>query len=74
MIFETTAILLPHVQGGRLRALAVAVEARSPLLPDVPTTAELGYPNTEYMVSWYGLVAPFGTPRKVIDVLNAAGK
>jgi tripartite-type tricarboxylate transporter receptor subunit TctC len=46
MIFETTAILLPHVQGGRLRALAVAVDARSPLLPEVPTTAESDIPSS----------------------------
>jgi tripartite-type tricarboxylate transporter receptor subunit TctC len=61
MIFETTAILLPHVQGGRLRALAVATQARSPLLPGVPTTAEGGYPKLVASF-WSGLLAPAGTP------------
>ena len=71
MIFETTAILLPHVQGGRLRALAVAVEARSPFLPDVPTTAELGYPKI-LASFWSGLLAPTGTPAAIIEKLNLA--
>jgi tripartite-type tricarboxylate transporter receptor subunit TctC len=69
MIFETTAILLPHVQGGRLRALAVAVEARSPYLPDIPTTAELGYPKI-LASFWSGLLAPAGTPAAIIEKLN----
>ncbi len=69
MIFETTAILLPHVQAGKLRALAVATETRSPLLPDVPTTAESGYPKL--MASfWSGLLAPAGTPAGVVQKLN----
>jgi tripartite-type tricarboxylate transporter receptor subunit TctC len=71
MIFETTAILLPHVQGGRLRALAVAVDARSPLLPDVPTTAESGYPKL-IASFWSGLLAPAGTPAPIVAKLNAA--
>jgi tripartite-type tricarboxylate transporter receptor subunit TctC len=71
MIFETTAILLPHIQGGRLRALAVAVEARSPFLPEVPTMAELGYPKI-LASFWSGLLAPAGTPPAVIDKLNQA--
>jgi tripartite-type tricarboxylate transporter receptor subunit TctC len=71
MIFETTAILLPHVQGGRLRALAVAVEVRSPFLPDVPTTAELGYPKI-LASFWSGLLAPTGTPPAIIEKLNLA--
>jgi tripartite-type tricarboxylate transporter receptor subunit TctC len=70
MIFETTAILLPHVQGDRLRALAVATEARSPLLPDVPTTAESGYPKI-LASFWSGLLAPAGTPAAIVDKLNA---
>ena len=71
MIFETTAILLPHVQGGRLRALAVATEARSPLLPGVPTTAESGYPKL-LASFWSGLLAPAGTPSPIVEKLNAA--
>jgi len=71
MIFETTAILLPHVQGGRLRALAVAVAARSPLLPEVPTTAESGYPKL-LASFWSGLLAPAGTPSPIVEKLNAA--
>src|SRR6516165_2278203 len=66
-----TAILLPHVQGGRLRALAVATEARSPLLPGVPTTAESGYPKL-LASFWSGLLAPAGTPSPIVEKLNAA--
>jgi tripartite-type tricarboxylate transporter receptor subunit TctC len=71
MIFETTAILLPHVQGGRLRALAVATETRSPLMPDVPTTAESGYPKL-IASFWSGLLAPAGTPAAIVEKLNVA--
>lgn len=71
MIFETTAILLPHVEGGRLRALAVATDTRSALLPDVPTTAESGYP-TLLASFWSGLLAPAGTPAPIVDKLNGA--
>src|SRR5262249_24387456 len=68
-----TAILLPHVQGGRLRALAVATEARSPLLPGVPTTAESGY--RKLLASfWSGLLAPAGTPSPLVAKLHAAVK
>jgi tripartite-type tricarboxylate transporter receptor subunit TctC len=71
MIFETTATLLPHVEGGRLRALAVATEARSPLLPGVPTTAESGYPKL-LASFWSGLLAPAGTPPGIVEKLNVA--
>jgi tripartite-type tricarboxylate transporter receptor subunit TctC len=71
MIFETTAILLPHVEGGRLRALAVATEARSPLLPGVPTTTESGYPKL-LASFWSGLLAPAGTPPAIVEKLNLA--
>src|SRR5262249_4238803 len=71
MIFETTAILLPHIQAGKLRALALASEARLPLLPDVPTPAESGYPK---LVASFGsgLLAPAGTPAGIVEKLNAA--
>ena len=71
MIFETAAILLPHVESGRLRALAIATDKRSALLPDVPTTAESGYPKL--MASfWSGLLAPAGTPAPIVEKLNGA--
>ena len=71
MIFETTAILLPHIQSGKLRALAVAAEARSPLLPWVPTTAENGYPKLTASF-WSGVLAPAGTPAAIVAKLNGA--
>jgi len=68
--FESLAVALPHIQSGRLRALAVTGEARSPLLPDVPTVAETlpGY----HFSAWLGLVAPAGTPPEAIARLNGA--
>ena len=71
MIFETTAILLPHIESGKLRALAVAAEARSPLLPWVPTTAENGYPKLTASF-WSGVLAPAGTPAAIVAKLNGA--
>src|SRR3546814_2982729 len=60
---------LRGVQGGKLRAIAVSGRTRSPLLPDVPTIAESGYPGFE-VITWFGLVAPSGTPQPVIQRLN----
>jgi tripartite-type tricarboxylate transporter receptor subunit TctC len=66
--------LLPNViaalKGGQVRALAVANATRLPALPDVPTAAELGVRGYESS-AWFGLVAPRGTPRPIIDKLNA---
>lgn len=62
---------LGHVKSGRLRALAAANEKRLEQLPDVPTFAEQGYKGMEAGL-WYGMLAPKGTPREVIDRLNAA--
>jgi tripartite-type tricarboxylate transporter receptor subunit TctC len=62
---------LGHVKSGRLRALAAANEKRLAQLPDVPTFAEQGYHGMEAGL-WYGMLAPKGTPREVINRLNAA--
>ena len=58
------------IAGGRLRPLAVTAAKRLPTLPDVPTVAELGYPGFE-AATWSGLVAPAGTPKAIVDKLNA---
>ncbi|SFP25608.1 tripartite tricarboxylate transporter substrate binding protein [Variovorax sp. 770b2] len=60
---------LPHVQAGKMRALAVLSKTRVPAAPDIPTTAELGMPDL-VMESFYGLFAPKGTPRDIIARLN----
>ena len=64
-------VVLPFIQGGKLRALAVASAKRIPVLKDVPTTAELGLPRFE-VYNWYGLLAPAKTPPEVIDRLYKA--
>jgi tripartite-type tricarboxylate transporter receptor subunit TctC len=60
----------PHIKAGRLRALGVIAPQRSPALPDVPTVAEAGLPNFD-VTTWYGVLAPSGTPRPVVMRLNA---
>lgn len=62
---------LPHIKAGRLRALAVLSDKRSPALPEVPTYGELGYPQMGNG-GWFGIVAPAGTPPSVITKLNKA--
>jgi tripartite-type tricarboxylate transporter receptor subunit TctC len=62
---------LPHIQSGRLRAIAIAGAERTPKLPDVPTTKEAGYPKLDSPF-WLGVVAPAGTPPAIIDKLNNA--
>jgi tripartite-type tricarboxylate transporter receptor subunit TctC len=62
---------LPHIKSGKLRALAVLSEKRSPALPDVPTYGELGFPQMGGG-GWFGVVAPAGTPPEVVAKLNAA--
>lgn len=68
-MFDNMPSALPHVKAGRLRPIAVTSAQRSPLLPDVPTFAELGYPAVE-VHSWFGLAAPTGTPRPVVERIN----
>ncbi|BEP95330.1 tripartite tricarboxylate transporter substrate binding protein [Acidovorax sp. A79] len=62
---------LPHIKSGKLRALVVTSEARSPLLPDVPSAKEASLPRF-VMDFWVGFAAPAGTPQPVIDKLNQA--
>src|SRR2546428_13760142 len=60
----------PHIKAGKLRALALIAPQRSPALPDVPTVAEAGLPNFE-VTTWYGVLAPAGTPGPIVTRLNA---
>jgi tripartite-type tricarboxylate transporter receptor subunit TctC len=69
MMFPSLFTAYPHVREGRLRALGIAGEKRSALLPEVPTLAEQGVPNVN-MSQWYALFAPAKTPRAVVDRLN----
>ena len=71
VLLSTFASALPHVKSGRLRALGVTSVQRAPMLPDIPTIAESGVPGYEYG-TWYGLLAPAGTPRKAVEKLNRA--
>ena len=67
--FSTMPAIIPHIQSGRVRALAVTMEKRAAVLPDVPTVAESGVPGYA-MSTWYGAVAPAKTPREIIVRLN----
>jgi len=69
-MFFTVPALLPQVEAGQLRALAIASAGRSPLVPDVPTIAEAGYPGFE-VIAWYALFAPRGTPSPVVARLSS---
>jgi tripartite-type tricarboxylate transporter receptor subunit TctC len=71
MTFNNKSVLLAHIQDGRLRALAVAGDRRWPELPDVPTLSESGLDGFP-AETWYGLLAPVGTPRAIVDRLNGA--
>ena len=70
LMFGTLVAILPHIKAGRLRALAVTGRSRSALLPEVPTLAESGLPGYE-AGSWYGILAPAGTPSAIVARLNA---
>src|SRR3954464_14112079 len=71
LMFGTIVALVPHIQAGKLRALAVTSRRRSALLPDVPTLAESGL--ADYQAgSWYGVLAPAGTPPAIVARLHEA--
>ena len=67
--FNTIAPAISNIEAGRLRAIAVAAPKRTAALPEVPTAAEAGLPGFD-AVLYYGLSAPVGTPRPIIDRLN----
>jgi tripartite-type tricarboxylate transporter receptor subunit TctC len=67
--FDTIAAVISNFQSGQLRAISVTAAARSRSLPDVPTAAESGLPGLE-AVQYYGLIAPAGVPRSIVDRLN----
>jgi tripartite-type tricarboxylate transporter receptor subunit TctC len=68
--FAATGSAIPHVQSGKLRAIAVTTNTRLSLLPDVPTIAESGYPGYDVTL-WYGLIGPKGMPPAVVSRINA---
>jgi tripartite-type tricarboxylate transporter receptor subunit TctC len=70
-MFENLPASLPHIQAGKLRALAVAGKSRSPSLPNVPTMAEAGLPGYE-VEPWFGLYGPAAMPPAVVEILNRA--
>ena len=65
IVFGTVASTIPHVKGGKLRALAVSTPKRLPALPDVPTAMELGYKDYQ-VVNWHGLIGPKGMPADIV--------
>ena len=71
MMFDQMYSAMPSIKADKLRPIAITSKKRSPLLPNVPSFTELGYPKVE-VLNWQGLIAPKGTPKAIIDRLNAA--
>jgi tripartite-type tricarboxylate transporter receptor subunit TctC len=69
MAFLDLPVLLPHLQAGTLRPIALGAPKRAPTSPDVPTTAEVGMPDL-LIENWYGMIAPAGTPANIVNLLN----
>lgn len=70
-MFDTVTAVLPHVRSGKLKAIAIATPTRSPLAPEVPTMSEAGLPGFTGG-TWFGVLAPTGTPAPVIERLHEA--
>ena len=70
MNFDTMPPVMPHIQSGRLRGLAISTPRRLPQLPEVPTFAEVGITGFD-VANWYGVMAPSATPREIVLKLNA---
>ena len=73
LVFSGVPALLPHLQNGRLRAIAIGSLRRFPAIPEVPTFDELGLKGYE-ATTWFGLLAPAGTPGDIISRLSAAAR
>ena len=71
MMFDQMYSAMPSIKADKLRPIAITSKKRSPLLPNVPSFTENGYPKVE-VLNWQGLIAPKGTPKAIIDKLNAA--
>jgi tripartite-type tricarboxylate transporter receptor subunit TctC len=71
LMFDQMYSAVPSIKADKIRPLAITSKKRSPLLPNVQSFAELGYPKVE-VLNWQGLIAPKGTPKAIIDKLNAA--
>jgi len=71
MMFDQMYSAMPSIKADKLRPIAITSKKRSPLLPDVPSFSEVGYPKV-IVLNWQGLIAPKGTPKAIIDKLNAA--
>jgi tripartite-type tricarboxylate transporter receptor subunit TctC len=69
MTFLDLPVILPHIRAGSLKPIALGSPTRAPTAPDVPTTAEVGMPDL-LIENWYGMIAPGGTPEKIIAELN----
>ena len=69
MSFDTITPVLPHIRAGKLRALAITTNKRSPALPDVPTLDEAGLKGFN-LGTWFGVMAPVGTPKEIVVRLN----
>ena len=70
VLFDPVQTTIPHIKSGKVRPLAVTSKTRFPDLPDLPTVAESGYPDYEFVV-WYAFVAPAATPAPIVAKLNA---
>ena len=71
MAYNPPSPLIPHLQSGAIRAIAITTLKRTAVLPEVPTIAELGFPGFE-ATTWHALVAPAGTPKEVVTMLHRA--
>jgi tripartite-type tricarboxylate transporter receptor subunit TctC len=68
-MFDNMPSVIQHVKEGKLRGIAVTTTKRSPAAPDIPTIAESGVPGFE-ATSWFGILAPAGTPKDIVTRLN----